>query len=121
MASDAEDSGAALDSREGIHRAPVNSNFHQAPSPALAVRTHCMWEYLCQRDSTRLSIDELKEAEVNEKVRALTFLLKKSDVPKVFGTEPFRKARPRAEVRSFIRIFLIYFLLTPFFYSCFFN
>jgi hypothetical protein len=35
---------------------------------ALAARTHCMWEYSGRRDSTRLSVDELKEAEVDEKV-----------------------------------------------------
>jgi hypothetical protein len=56
-----------------------------------------MWD-LGQKDSTRLSVDELKEAEVDEKVRVLTSLLNKSDVPKMVGTEPFSKTQARAEV-----------------------
>jgi hypothetical protein len=51
-----------------------------------------MWEYSGCKDSTQLSVDELKEAEVDEKVRTLTSLLKKHDVPKVFRTEHFSKA-----------------------------
>jgi tRNA A37 threonylcarbamoyladenosine dehydratase len=64
-----------------------------------------MWEYLGRRDPTRLSVDELKEAKVDDKVHALTSLLKKHDVPKVFGTEPFSKAHPRTEVLSLSKLF----------------
>jgi hypothetical protein len=35
-----------------------------------------MWEYSGQNDSTQLSVHELKEAEVDEKVCELTFLAK---------------------------------------------
>jgi hypothetical protein len=50
-----------------------------------------MWEYSGHRDSTRILVDELKEVDVDEKVHAFTSLLKKHEVPKVFGTEPFSK------------------------------
>jgi hypothetical protein len=51
-----------------------------------------MWAYSGRKDSTRLLVDKLKEAKVDEKVRTLTSLLKKHDVPKVFRTEHFSKA-----------------------------
>jgi hypothetical protein len=70
-----------------------------------AARTHCMWEYSCRRDSTRLSVDELKEAKVDEKVCTLNSLLKKHDVPMVFGTEPFSKAHPHTEVLYLSKLF----------------
>jgi hypothetical protein len=60
-----------------------------------------MWEYSRCRDSARLSVDELKETNIDDKVRALTSLLKKDDVPKSIGTEPFSKAHTHAEVLLF--------------------
>jgi hypothetical protein len=65
----------------------------------LAARAHCMWDYSDRRDSTRISQDELHEAEINECVRTVTNIKKKSPVPKVFGVVAFSKAFPRTEVR----------------------
>jgi hypothetical protein len=64
----------------------------------LAARAHCMWDYTGRRDPTRFSSDELKEAEINDGVCAVTSLKKKSIVPKIFGTEAFSKSNPRTEV-----------------------
>jgi hypothetical protein len=47
----------------------------------LSVRAHCMWVYTDRRDSTRISSDKLKEAEIDDGVRAITNLKKKSIVP----------------------------------------
>jgi hypothetical protein len=58
-----------------------------------------MWDYTDRQDSTRISPDELKEAEIDDSVRAVTKLKKKSSVPKVFGTVAFSKLNPRTEVR----------------------
>jgi hypothetical protein len=57
-----------------------------------------MWEYSGRRDPTRFSSDELKEIEIDDAVRAISALTKKTDVSKEFGTEPFDKAHPRTEV-----------------------
>jgi hypothetical protein len=67
----------------------------------LVARTHCMWDYTDHRDSTRFSPDELKEAEIDDGVRAITSLTKKMTVPKNFGTESFSKSHPRIEVCVF--------------------
>jgi hypothetical protein len=64
----------------------------------LSARAHCMWDYTDRQDSTRISPDELKEAEIDDSVRAVTKLKKKSFVPKVFGTTAFSKLNPRTEV-----------------------
>jgi hypothetical protein len=64
----------------------------------LAARTHFMWDYSDRRDSTRISSDELRKAEIDECVRAITNIKKKSPVPKVFGAVAFSKAFPRTEV-----------------------
>jgi hypothetical protein len=64
----------------------------------LAARAHCMWDYSDRRDSTRISQDELHEAEINECVRAVTNIKKKSRMPKAFGAVAFSKAFPRPEV-----------------------
>jgi hypothetical protein len=40
----------------------------------------------------------LKEAEINDSVRAITNIKKKSIVPKVFGAVAFSKSFPRTEV-----------------------
>jgi hypothetical protein len=58
-----------------------------------------MWDYSDRRDSTRISQDELREAEINKCVRTVTNIKKKSPVPKIFGAVAFRKAFPRTEVR----------------------
>jgi hypothetical protein len=63
----------------------------------LSVRAHCMWDYTDRQDSTRISSDELKEAEIDDGVRAVTKLKKKSIVPKVF-TVAFSKLNARTEV-----------------------
>jgi hypothetical protein len=64
----------------------------------LAARAHCMWEYTGRRHPTRFSSDELREAEINDGVRVITSLKKKSTVPKIFGTEAFSKSHPRTKV-----------------------
>jgi hypothetical protein len=58
----------------------------------LAARAHCMWDYNDQRDSTRISSDKLRKAEIDECVRAVTNIKKKSPMPKVFGAVAFSKA-----------------------------
>jgi hypothetical protein len=58
-----------------------------------------MWDYSDRRDSTRISQDELREAEIDECLRIVTNIKKKSPVPKIFGVVAFSKAFPRAEVR----------------------
>jgi hypothetical protein len=50
-------------------------------------------------------VDELKETNIDDKVRTLTSLLKKDDVPKSIGTEPFSKAHTHAEVLLFLTFF----------------
>jgi hypothetical protein len=65
-----------------------------------AARAHCMWDYSNHRDSTRISPDELHEAEIDEGVRAVTNIKKKAFVPKIFGAVAFSKAFSRTEVRS---------------------
>jgi hypothetical protein len=66
----------------------------------LVARAHCMWEYTNHRDSTRFTSDELKEAEIDDGVRAVTSLINKMVVPEKFGTEAFSKSHPRTEVRT---------------------
>jgi hypothetical protein len=60
-----------------------------------------MWDYTGRRDPTWFSSDELREAEIDDKVCVVTSLKKKSPVPKNFGTEAFSKSNPRTEVCSF--------------------
>jgi hypothetical protein len=57
-----------------------------------------MWDYSDRRDSTRITLDELHEAEIDDYVRAVTKIKKKSTVPKFFGVVAFSKAFPRTEV-----------------------
>jgi hypothetical protein len=57
-----------------------------------------MWDYSDRRDSTRISSDELHEAEIDKCVRTITNIKKKSPVLKAFGTVAFSKAFPRTEV-----------------------
>jgi hypothetical protein len=66
----------------------------------LAARAHCMWNYIDRRDLTRISPDELHEAEIDDSVRAVTNIKKKSFVSKIFGAVAFSKAFPRTKVRS---------------------
>jgi hypothetical protein len=56
-----------------------------------------MWDYTYRQDPTRISPDELKESEIDDSVHAVT-KLKKSFMPKVFGTAAFSKLNPRTEV-----------------------
>jgi hypothetical protein len=65
----------------------------------LVARAHCMWDYSDRRDSTRISQDELREAEIDECVRAVMNIKKKSPVLKIFGAVAFSKAFPRTKVR----------------------
>jgi hypothetical protein len=64
----------------------------------LAERAHFMWDYTDRQDPTRISSNELKETKIDDGVRAITKLKKKSIVPKVFGTVAFSKLNPRTEV-----------------------
>jgi hypothetical protein len=73
----------------------------------LAARAHCMWDYTDRRDSTQFSSDELREAKIDDGVRAVTSLMKRMTVPRNFGTEAFSKSHPRIEVCVFF--FLIDF------------
>jgi hypothetical protein len=57
-----------------------------------------MWDYSDRRDLTQISSDELREAEIDECVRAVTNIKKKSPMPKVFGVVAFSKAFPCTEV-----------------------
>jgi hypothetical protein len=57
-----------------------------------------MWDYSDRRDSIRISSDELREAEIDECVRAVMNIKKKSPVPKIFGAVAFSKAFPRTKV-----------------------
>jgi hypothetical protein len=50
------------------------------------------------QDPTRISSDELKEVEIDDGVRAVTNLKKKSTVPKIFGAVAFSKSHPQTEV-----------------------
>jgi hypothetical protein len=59
---------------------------------SLTARAHCMWDYSDRRDSTRISQDELHEAEIDECVRAITNIKKKSPVLKPSARWP--SARP---------------------------
>jgi hypothetical protein len=59
-----------------------------------------MWDYTDRRDSTRISPDEFREAEIDDSLRAITNIKKKVFVPKIFGAVAFSKAFPRTEVRS---------------------
>jgi hypothetical protein len=58
-----------------------------------------MWDYTNRQDSMRISLDELKEAKIDDNVCAVTKLKKKSFMPKVFGTVAFSQLNPRTEVR----------------------
>jgi hypothetical protein len=60
-----------------------------------------MWDYTDRQDSTRISPDELKEAEIDDSVRAVTKLKMKSFVPKFFGTTTFCKLNPHTELCQF--------------------
>jgi hypothetical protein len=57
-----------------------------------------MWEYTDRRDPTRLSSDELREAEIDDSVHTVTNIKKKVFVPKIFGAVAFSKTFPRTEV-----------------------
>jgi hypothetical protein len=67
----------------------------------LAAQAHCMWDYTDHRDSTRFCSDELREAKIDDGVRVVTSLMKKTIVPKNFGTEAFSKSHPHTEVCTF--------------------
>jgi hypothetical protein len=61
---------------------------------------HYMWDYTGRQNPTRFTFDELKEVEIDERVCAVTSLMKKIDVPKIFGMEAFSKSHPRTEVHA---------------------
>jgi hypothetical protein len=64
----------------------------------LAARAHCMWDYNDRCNLTRITRDELHEAKIDDCVRAVTKIKKKSTVPKTFSAVAFSKAFPRTEV-----------------------
>jgi hypothetical protein len=64
----------------------------------LSARTHCMWDYSGRNDSTRVSDDELKAAEINERIRPVTSLLRKDEAPRHLSVEPFGKKCPSTTV-----------------------
>jgi hypothetical protein len=57
-----------------------------------------MWDYSDRQYLTRISQDELHEAEIDEWLCAITNIKKNSAVPKAFGTVAFSKAFPHIEV-----------------------
>jgi hypothetical protein len=59
-----------------------------------------MWEYSGKKDSMRLCSEDLKEAEVDAKMKSITALTKGQDVPKRFEKEPFSASLARTEVFS---------------------
>jgi hypothetical protein len=59
-----------------------------------------MWDYTDRRDPTQISSDELKEAEIDDGICAITNIKKKVLVPKIFGAVAFSKTFPRTEVHS---------------------
>jgi hypothetical protein len=59
-----------------------------------------MWDYTDRRDLTRISSDELREAEIDDSVRAVTNIKKKAFVPKIFSAVAFSKTFPRTKVYS---------------------
>jgi hypothetical protein len=66
----------------------------------LAARAHPMWEYTDHQDPTRISSDELREAEIDDSVHDVTNIKKKAFVPKIFSAVAFSKTFPRTEVYS---------------------
>jgi hypothetical protein len=66
----------------------------------LAAQAHCMWDYTDRRDPTRISSDELREAEIDDSMHAITNIKKKAFAPKIFGAVAFSKTFPRTEVHS---------------------
>jgi hypothetical protein len=59
-----------------------------------------MYDYTDRRDPTRISSNELKEADIDDGVRAVTNIKKKAFMSKVFGAVAFNKTFPRTKVRS---------------------
>jgi hypothetical protein len=64
----------------------------------LAARAHGMWDYSDRHNLTQIIPDELHEAEIDDCVRAVTNIKKKSTVPKTFGAVAFSKDFPQTEV-----------------------
>jgi hypothetical protein len=59
-----------------------------------------MWDYTDRRDPTQISFDVLREAEIDDGVRAVTNIKKKAVMPKIFGAVAFSKTFPCTEVHS---------------------
>jgi hypothetical protein len=59
--------------------------FIECPVQPLAAQAHCMWDYTDRQHSTRISPDELHEAEIDDSVRAVTNIKKKAFMLKIFG------------------------------------
>jgi hypothetical protein len=78
---DGEDPAVTSHARKGGVRTFVE---HQIQP--LAAWAHCMWDYNDRRDSTRFTSNELKEAKIDDGVRAINSLTKKTAMPKNFGT-----------------------------------
>jgi hypothetical protein len=57
----------------------------------------------------RLCSEDLKEAEVDAKVKSITSLTKNQDVPKRFEKEPFSANLARTEVLFFLMTLTIFF------------
>jgi hypothetical protein len=57
-----------------------------------------MWDYIDHRDLTQFTSYELREAKIDDGVRAVTSLMNKMAIPENFGTEAFSKSHPRTEV-----------------------
>jgi hypothetical protein len=58
----------------GISSIQLIRTFIERRVQPLAARAHCMWDYSDRWDPTRVSSDELKEAEIDDGVCAITNL-----------------------------------------------
>ena len=69
-------------------------------------RTHPMYLYIGAKDSTRISLEELKEKELQDEVRRLTKLTQKDNIPLEPSIRPFEASFPPPEVCSLCFHFL---------------
>ena len=64
----------------------------------LQYRAHPMYLYTGAKDNTRISLDDLKEKELQDEVRRLTELTQKDNIPLEPNVRPFEASYPSPEV-----------------------
>ena len=72
----------------------------------LQYRAHPMYLYTGAKDSTRISLDDLKEKELQDEVRRLTKLTQKDNIPLEPSVRPFEASYPPPEVCFYAFIWL---------------